>query len=332
MKSLVAVEIADDFIRAAEVSQPLTNKPQLLRYAEKELPKGLVGDSKVFDTELVSKFLNELWEEAKFTSKIVSLSIGGRSIIVRDYKTTQTDLKIVKNNLPFEAADKLPTQPEDYIIDFYPGAVETNAKGQSMLEGLLIAAQIETVESVVKTFDAAGLDVDFVDFTPFGISRAFRKSGLATGSKLLVNVRKLSTDIIGLEDGKPRMVRVVANGLTVRQQRSGRHSSTDVAPQAFSVGGANSVVATPLDLLITDVKNTIGFFRQKNFEPEGIYVSGDASLSDDFLVKLQAVVQIEVEPLKFDSILGKATKQEETSPELEASVLAVVGAAMRGLK
>lgn len=333
MTSIVSIDISGDFIRGVEIEKPDSPKATLLRYGEIATPDGVAVESEIYDSELVSQLLLELWEDAKFKSKNVVLSITGRKLILREYETPFESLKQVKATLSFGAADILPTQVDSSILDFYPTEFYKDSKERDHVKGLVIAAPSDPIEKIVKAFSIARLSVNAVEYGPFGAVKALRKArGVENGQRLLVNIRNRSTEVIALRDGIPIMVRIVPNGLSLRN-----HSENEDGP--LEPGQFFGPLSTKQDTgetntisnVLKGVRTTLEYFEGGGFKPEGIILTGEGARSQELLMKFLPTFRMKPEVLKLSQVL-EPKNQEKRDDLIEASLPAMVGAALGGLK
>jgi type IV pilus assembly protein PilM len=331
MKRVVALEVSSDFIRAVELENPLTAKPKLIRYGEMELPEGAAGESEVFDIELVQDAIQEFWKAQKFSTKDVILGVGSRKILIRDYETQVADLPKIRTKLKFEAANLLPAQMGNAVLDFYPTQLNDAVSGLQMVQGLLIAAPVEPIEKIIAVAQGAGLEVQGVDYLQFGIARVARKAFGAKGEYLLVNVKSNSTDIIAMKFGIPQMVRIIPNGLTTRPEKAaGRHAGDDSSASFDTALPAQT--SDPVELIIGGLRNTLNFYANKGGNPTALLLAGEGALSTELQERLPQALQIRTALLDMSNAIEVDTKKSADDPVLRAAALSVLGVGMRGLK
>lgn len=328
MKRLVAVEVTAEHIYAVEIEAPLTNKPKLVKHGEIALEQGIAGESEVFELEALTDAFKELWKIHKFTAKHVALGISGRRTIVRDFETQEDTFENIKSRLPFEAANMIPQQMGNPIIDFYPAALIEKESG-NMVEGSIIATPSEPIEKLVGVIQAAGLEVMYVDFIPFAVARAARKAYEAKGEYLIVNIRSFSSDIIALKNGVPEMVRVIPNGLTVREQSGGKHRGVADAAASFA-GGQNP--SNPVDALVAGVRSTMNFYINRGGQPAAVLLTGEGSLSPELQEKLPEGLQLRTGLLSMENVTKISRKDDGYGDIERAGAISALGVGMRGLK
>lgn len=330
MKSIVSIEITTNFVRAAEIAKPLSSSPTLLSYAELEAAPGVLGDSEVFDVEVATDILKQLWVEGNFTTKVVNLGVSSRRIMVRDYDAPYIDLKKVKETLTFEAAELLPSQMENSVLDFYPiEKIDTNGKLQT--RGLLVATAAEPLETIVQALDFAGLTVEFVDLSPFGLARVARSLIPASEEYLLVNVNAHNSEVIAMRADAPRMVRVIPNGIAVRANDAGKHRGVADQGQSLDVNSGPSTISQ-VDSFIGALRSTLAFYESRGGTVQKVYFTGEGSLSEELQGKLLPTLGLPGRVISLENVIGVPTKQENRNKLTEAALVSTVAVALRGLK
>ncbi len=200
--TVVAVEITEESVRAAEVS--VGKAPVLLAYGEVPLPPGAAKDSEVLDAASVSVALRQLWSTAGIRGKRVTLGIGSRRILVREHTTTAMRPDHLRRALPFQVQDLLPVPASLAVMDFYPVSREGD-----QLTGLLVAGVAETVEELIRALGKAKLTVEAVDLVPFGLARALRRIGAPGQTAAMIYIGDHTTYVVVAVDGIPRFVRII---------------------------------------------------------------------------------------------------------------------------
>ncbi|MGK0721162.1 type IV pilus assembly protein PilM [Leucobacter sp. W1478] len=211
----IGLDISARRLLAAEVSGSIGRHPTLHRVHAVELPEGAARDSEVIDVPAVSNALKQLWREGGFRSKRVVLGVGNQRVLVRDHTVPLMPLPQLQQALPYQVADLLPVPVNETILDFYPVA-EVEGSDPPQVQGLLVAAIKDSVETNVATLEDAGLRAAGVDLSPFGMLRALMPGGQLKGCHTVVYLGARTTFIVVAVDGTPRFVRIVpAGGETV---------------------------------------------------------------------------------------------------------------------
>lgn len=324
--SIVSVEIMDNGIRAAEIAGHQSQRPLLLRYGFMPLPMGSVRDGAPKDAEHMGKLLKSLWKKSEFKSDKVIVGMSSRAVITKEVRLPNIPAKALKESLPLEVGDILPGDSDNPVLDFYP--LELSADGNSLVS-LVVAASQERVENLLLPFVYAGLTVDYVDFSPFGLSVAARSAVGPEDEFLIVNVNAKNSELVMMRDGVVRLARIVSSGVSVTPE-----------PEEDEVGDYfyNSPMFDPdenhTEQVLSSVASTIQHYQSKGGSVNSVLFTGEGTLSEYLLKRARGALGIPVETLDLDMVIGstEAQEEEQKSRFVESCILSTVGLGMRGLK
>jgi type IV pilus assembly protein PilM len=207
---IVGVDIGSEAIRAVEIEGAGTTTPVVTRYREFALPEGAVESGEVVEVNTVATLLRQLWQSAGFKSKRVVLGMGNTRVLVRDLTVPRAGPRQLRDALPFQVQDLLTVPVAEALLDFYPVS-EGEEDGIPVLNGLLIAANKEAVNTNVRAVRLAGLIPVGVDLIPFALVRLHAAS-IGKNTVAIVDVGARTTTIVVAVAGVPQFVRIVPTG------------------------------------------------------------------------------------------------------------------------
>ncbi|WP_157813921.1 MULTISPECIES: type IV pilus biogenesis protein PilM [unclassified Microbacterium] len=269
-RTIVSLEITEESVRAVEVTTG--RAPALVAAGEMPLPSGAARDSLVLDPRAVAGVLAELWSRAGIRRRRVVLGMGGPGVVVREFSTPTQRPATLRQMLPVLAGDVLPMPVSDAVLDYFPFA---EADGQ--LRGLLVAAQLQTIDGLVSTLAMARLSVDTIDVVPFGLARLSSRLGRLGDATAMVHVGDHTSYVVVAVDGVPQFVSIVpvdiptsaarvrAHAAAVRPTRDREFvlagsAATAAAPRTASGGSA----AVPAVVALADrVRSALSFYRNR---------------------------------------------------------------------
>jgi type IV pilus assembly protein PilM len=289
-KTLVGLEITEESVRAVEVTAG--RRPVLLACGEVPLPAGAAKDSEVLDQDAVALAIRALWMQAGIKGRNVTVGIGSRRVLVREYTAPAMSAAMIKEALPFQVQDLLPVPVNQAVLDFYPIA---EADGQ--VQGLLVAAVSETVEEIVATVKKAKLTVDAVDLAPFGLARVAKVIAPTEESLALVHIGEHTSFIVVAFRGVPHFVRIIPAEVqteaterrmnvevlqeepvevSVVTDRGGRASLRVAAAESHKREVIGSMTQRAVAELVNRIRSTIAFYdgRSPDSPVIGIRLSG----------------------------------------------------------
>lgn len=325
MKSLVALDISGNAIRAAEIIGPTSKTPKVSKIAEVDLPPGIAGESSVHDIDAFVEILKEFWATEKFATKSVVLAVSGRRFIVRDHETSHTNMKDLAPVVHLEAAGVIPDQMNNPVVSFYPNR-HIQTKTGIRTSGLVIATPAEPIETLVGAVIRSGLNVEFVEFAPMSIARFIGREMDAPESYALVNIREESTDILIAKNNIPLMIRVTPKGLEPNK-RTGRHAVDEAS--LTSLNATRFEEESPAASLARDINLTISSQRDvMDLDISTIYLTGSRSTDVELISTIESSLGASIVSLSTDAV----STDEKFDEELSAADFVAVCAGMRSKK
>ena len=210
MRSITALSIANDAIRAAVIADPYSDLPTIKHFQAIPLPNGAVVDGEVVDHDVVAGLLNTLVKRFKFPREDTALVYSSRRMVFREADFPYMSLNDLKSTLPFQAKGMIPLPIEESELDFVPLNVIDREQGKQ-LHGILVATLRNGLEKTARTAEDAGFVITSIDAGPFALARLFADTNQQQ-TEAVVNISGNGTDVIVLENGQPAYMRVVPSG------------------------------------------------------------------------------------------------------------------------
>jgi len=202
MRSITALSIANDAIRAAVIADPYSDLPTIKHFQAIPLPNGAVVDGEVVDHDVVAGLLNTLVKRFKFPREDTALVYSSRRMVFRETDFPYMSLNDLKSTLPFQAKGMIPLPIEESELDFVPLNVIDSEQGKQ-LHGILVATLRNGLEKTAR--------ITSIDAGPFALARLFADTNQQQ-TEAVVNISGNGTDVIVLENGQPAYMRVVPSG------------------------------------------------------------------------------------------------------------------------
>lgn len=329
-KAIVALEVTEESVRAAELS--LGRKPQLIAYGEVPLPPEAARDSEVLDAGTVAVALRQLWTGARFKSKQAVLGIASRRILVREYTTQAMRPELLREALPYQVQDLLPVPASQAVLDFFPLSHEGD-----QVSGLLVAAVSESIEQIIATLSKVKVRVQAVDLTAFGLARV--TAGFAGSDEVIatVHIGDHTTQLVVSRAGVPLFVRILPVDVATAAVR--RHADEAVAEAALELVGGNGGsgrtrgavrAAQPPGVqdLAARLRSTLAFFssRSNGTTVSRVFVTGAGAVAEGVMEAIDAAIDAELRILSVGDVIQMTTPQP--SGEVAFNLVATVGIAL----
>jgi len=307
--NLVGVDIGSTSLRAVELGAAGKAKPNLLRFHEIHLPEGAVIRGEVVEPEIVGPALKRLWSEGGFKSKNVVLGIGNHRVLVRDLSVPKMSLKRIRESLPFQIQNLLQVPIADSLLDFYPIS-ESPGDHSQMVNGLLIAAEKESILGNIRVAEQAGLTPVEVDLIPFALSRLLIGRPQLAGTVALIDIGASTTSVTIAIEGVPQFVRIIPAGgddltqalkaeLEIETNQAEWLKRTLELPAKMSTTDdprAREILYSITGELLSSLRNTISYFSNtRPQDPVGqIVLTGGGSQLAGFTESLAEMTRLPV--------------------------------------
>jgi type IV pilus assembly protein PilM len=310
--SVVGLELDGAHVAAAEVS--VDGSLTLTRGAVSELRPGIVRDGEVVDPIGLAEALKALFAEHELPRR-VRLGIAHQRIVVRtlDLPNVIEDPKALAAAVRVAAPDHIPMPMEEAILDFQPLGVVPGPGGNLRSRVVVVAVRKEMVERAAAAIQGAGLEIEGIDLSAFGMVRALASEH--EGAVLYVNVAGLTNVAVAdargclftraAAGGTEAIAQALATtrGLTLEHARQWLSHVGLVAPVEGVEGDLDLVSATRTTLedgvveLADTIRTSLNFYRtQDSSQPVELgVVTGAAVTIPGFVERLSEHLHLPLE-------------------------------------
>lgn len=141
-------------------------------FAHEPLPKGVVSDGSINDTEVVSETIRRAVKRAGTKAKHCVVAVSGSSIINRTITLPASLSELeMESRIELEAGQHIPYPLDEVNIDFEVlGMAPRNAE---LVEVLLVASRKENIDMRRSVVEDSGLLAKVVDVEAFAVSNAY---------------------------------------------------------------------------------------------------------------------------------------------------------------
>ena len=309
--SVVGLELDPGHLAAAEVS--VDGSITLTRGAVAELKPGIMRDGEVADPLALAEALKALFAEHELPKR-VRLGIAHQRIVVRslDLQAVIDDPKELAAAVRAAAPDHIPMPMDEAVMDFQPlGVVQTPTGLKSRV--VVVAVRREMVERAAAAVHGAGLHLEGIDLSAFGMVRALGAEH--EGAVLYINAAGLLNVAVANADGclftraATGGVDAIAQSLAERRGLTLEHARQWMSHVGLETpideveGDPDLVVTTRTTLdegvhqIADSVRNSLNFYRaQDNSETvERAIVTGAAVAVPGFVAKLADQLRMPLE-------------------------------------
>jgi type IV pilus assembly protein PilM len=341
------VDVGSTAVRVAEVASG--DVPVIVRAAQVALPPGAVEVGEVRQPELVAEALRELWGKSGVKSRQVYLGVGNQRIVVREVAIPWLPEKELRETLSFQVQEFIPMPPDEAVLDYDPIG-ELDQGGRRMQRILLVAAHKAMIASLVDAAQAAKLDPQGIDLTPFAVVRATGTGDEALdldspGDEAVVDIGAHVTSVCVHDRGITRFVRMlpsggrdislaIARGLGVddavaERLKRGEDVSTDAGE--VDLAEVRRVALARAGSFVDEVRSSLEFYAAQvpGARIARVIVTGGGSRLDGFLELMQERIPVPVDRGRlFERCKSELELTAEATVEAEAVLAAAVGLAI----
>jgi type IV pilus assembly protein PilM len=312
LPSVVGLELDASHVAAAEVS--VDGSLTLTRGAVAELRPGIVRDGEVVDPIALAEALKALFAEHELPKR-VRLGIAHQRIVVRtlDLPSVIEDPKALAAAVRQAAPDHIPMPMDEAILDFQSLGVVAGPSGGLRSRVVVVAVRKEMVERAAAAVQGAGLEIEGIDLSAFGMVRALASEH--EGALLYVNVAGLTNVAVAdasgclftraAAGGTEAIAQSLAakRGLTLEHARQWMIHVGLVAPVDGIDGDLDLISATRSALedgvvqLADAIRTSLNFYRtQESSQPVELgVVTGTAVTIPGFVEQLSEHLRLPLE-------------------------------------
>jgi type IV pilus assembly protein PilM len=308
---VVGLELDPGHVAAAEVTA--AGGITLTRGAVAELQPGVMRDGEVADPIALAETLKTLFAENELPKR-VRLGIAHQRIVVRtlDLPSVLDDEKELAAAVRATAPDHIPMPMDEAVLDFVPlGTVNTPAGLRTRV--VVVAVRREMVERAAAAVEGAGLEIEGIDLSAFGMVRALADE--PKGAVLYINVAGLTNVAVanaqgclftrasagGMESIATELA--AKRGLTIEHARQWMMHVGLAAPLEGVEGDADLIAATRAALeegvreLADGIRTSLNFYRTQDASEtvEKGVVTGPVSSIPGFVEKLSDQLRLPLE-------------------------------------
>ncbi|OGM31646.1 hypothetical protein A2803_04425 [Candidatus Woesebacteria bacterium RIFCSPHIGHO2_01_FULL_44_21] len=166
-RTFISVVMSPRQIKAIKVN---TKTGKVIKFAQIELPVGVIVNYRVKEKELLAKYLRELWDKNKIRDKYVGVVVPEFSTFTKSLELPNiTDVEIAEA-LSFRMQEFLPTNVEDVVFDW-----KISKREKEKARVLVVAILKDVLFGYIDAVGAAGLSPLVVETPSMSIQRIIDK-------------------------------------------------------------------------------------------------------------------------------------------------------------
>ena len=309
-KGIVGLDIGSYAIKAVELTPKKKNPYEVANIGYEVLPHDAIVEGTVMDSEAVAGTIKMIFDENKISTKNVSISISGTSVIIKKISLPAMESEELAESIIWEAKHNLPYPYEETNVDYTilkppADSVEKN------LDILLVAAKKDKIANYSSVVDQARKNLRAIEVDVFALQNAMEVNYpeiLQEKTAAIVNLGSNITNLIIIERGIPQLFRDLSLGgfLFIENMRKELGISFDDAEKALKglptqdipPEQTQAILTTNIENLLTEIEKTFSFFKageQKESKIDQIFLSGGLSNLKDLPLFFEQRFKIKTE-------------------------------------
>ncbi len=298
----------------------------LARYAYAPIDSKLaLSDSKA-DQQKIAEIVRDLIAQSGVSSRNVAVGIPSQRVFTTIVDIDRLSPAELAKTIRFQADSLIPTPIDESKIDW--ALLGDTPKDQTKVEVLLSSVPNDFVEGRLDMLESIGLNVVAFEPDNLALSRALTAPD-ATASMLVLDIGNMSTDLVVLMNGSPRLTRAIPTGSEAIIRAAMQNLSIDEKQAEQFVfkfgltkdkleGQIYQAIIGTVDLLMTDIEKSVKFFQTRYTDQKisNIIVTGGASALPEFPLYVANKLGISVE-------IGNAWRNVSYGQDRQNELLAI---------
>lgn len=340
MNQICGVDIGVGSIKVVALNKD-NEKISLISIGEIKNPApGWLKGGEKSGIEEVAKAIKSLWSDLRIGSRQVVTSLPEDEVVSRLIRLPPLKESEIKDALRFEAETFIPYPLSEVSIDYE--IIDEDEAGR--LSVFAIASRNNIIESYLKVYKMAGLEMNALESPAVAIRRIVNESVSTKASILLVDMGEKYSDIVAVSDGKVYFTRAMSVGGESLTRAISVNLGLDMASaeeykKAYGMkemeleGKIKAAIQPVFASMAEEIRRALGAFREDQGKPaELLVLSGGGANLPGLAEELTKILGIEVQViqpfLKIDS--SKLVVPMDLNSEGCRYTLAA-GLALRGL-
>lgn len=291
-KGVVGLDIGSHSIKAVELSSKRKRDRdayEVSKIGYELLPHDAIVEGTIIDSTAVVETIKMIFEENKFKSRNVAISISGNSVIIKKISLPAMEKEELAESIVWEAKHNIPYPYEETNVDY---AILKPPRGSEdkNLDILLVAAKKDKIANYSNVVNQARKNLVAIDVDVFALQNALEINYPETylsGIVAVINIGANITNIAIVERGTSQLVRDLSLGgfFFIENMRKELNLSFDDSEKLLKGIPVKSIPAERVDEvvnfnikdLLDEIDKTFSFYEageKREKKIEHIYLSG----------------------------------------------------------
>lgn len=308
-KQQLGLDIGSSSIKFAEV-QFNKGVARLDTFYFAQTPPGMIIAGEVQSNIGLGNLIAQTISQHQIKQKSVSTALWGSGVIVKKISVPKMDVKLLKEQVKFEAEQYIPYGLDEVNIEF--SLLKNQSSYADSMELLLVAAKKDLVMSYAEAIEGASLSLTNLDVCGFALANCFELNypNLDVNHVGLLNIGASSSNFVVINNKDVVFVRdIMAGGLNYTQdiQKSMDVTLDEAENLKISAATSNDVPAETMEVLkqtnesiAEEILRSVEFYTASsgNSNPiQRFYISGGSYRIPELIPTLARVLNAKIEIL-----------------------------------
>lgn len=323
--SVFGLDIGSTGIRAVQLRG--ANLPKtLVTYGGLAVESKVVQSNAPTDRQRLADAIKKLIEEAHISTNNVVLGVPSAKVFSTVVDLPPMTEQELAKSIKYQAEQYIPMPLDKVKLDW--AVLGKSPDGSNKQEVLLVSVPNAYGEEQLELVESIGLNVVAVEPDSIALTRSL-VAQTYPGAGLLLDLGALTSDLVVISNGAPRLVRSIpiggetlvksaAQNLNIDHKQAEQFVAKFGLTQTKLEGQVHRAIKGTVDSLVDEIKKSQKFFsaRYTDVKLEKIIVSGGASRLPEFPLYLANAVGLPVE-------IGNAWTNTSYDPGLHDTLLSL---------
>lgn len=202
--NLIGIDIGTGAIKLVEIAWE-KGKPVLQNVGIKNLPKNVIEDGRIIDSQQLTELLSQLLATTHTTSKNAVVAVGGRMMFARELLFPTMTMTELGEAIKWDLEKYIPYAANSYYFDY---SIVGKGTTENEIKVLLVASPRDHVDNIITMISNVGLKLVAVDVEPLALYRIFAKAEKA----MVIDIGAFLSQVTVFQNGSPAVIRNIPIG------------------------------------------------------------------------------------------------------------------------
>ncbi len=334
----IGLDIGSNSIKMVELERSKKGGHNLQFVGIAPLPDGSIVEKQLKKPDVVARAIKSLHSYTVGRTKDVSISLAGKSVIVKQVAMTSMSDEQLEKQISIEAEPYIPFDIKDVNIDWYIMGNKTDKENQ--MDVVLVAAKQDFLNSYIDLLKSCNLNPVVIDVDPFALEVMYENFYSLVPEEIIaiINVGANAININILDKMACKYTRDLPLGGDMITREIMRffdvsyEKAEDIKRGArldkINARNLRRIFSKSVENYVSEIRKIIDFFSQNiSYDPiQKIFLCGGGARTYGFSAALESELNVPVEIvnpfdyLKYDSQKIDPQYLEEIGPQMAVAV------------